>query len=85
MNDASRSGQLTLLVRAYCHLCDEMRAALAPLVAAGRIRVAEVDVDADESLERIWGDKVPVLLADRTELCHYRLDHAAVASHLAKQ
>ena len=85
MNDGPSGEQLTLLVRAYCHLCDEMRDALASLVAASRIRVAEIDVDADESLAQIWGDKVPVLLADGVELCHYRLDHAVVAAHLAKR
>ena len=83
MSDAPAGAQLTLLVRAYCHLCDEMREALSPLVAASRIRVAEIDVDADANLALVWGDKVPVLLADGIELCHFRLDSAALAAHLA--
>ena len=28
---------LTLLTRAYCHLCDDMRTALAPLAAEARM------------------------------------------------
>lgn len=75
--------KLTLLVRAYCHLCDEMRQALLPLAEANGIAVEEIDVDSDSGLEARWGDKVPVLLAGNVELCHYRLDGAAVASHLA--
>ena len=81
----SRPLRLTLLVRAYCHLCDEMRAALAPLAAAEGCAVDEIDVDADPALEARWGDKVPVLLAGERELCHYRLDGAALAAHLARE
>jgi hypothetical protein len=77
---------LTLLTRAYCHLCDEMRAALAPLVAGRDVRVVELDVDAHPALEQRYGELVPVLLlgspAGARELCHYRLDAAAVRAAL---
>ena len=43
--------QLTLLTRAYCHLCDDMRAALEPLAAEARTTIVELDVDADPKLE----------------------------------
>jgi thioredoxin reductase (NADPH) len=74
--------RLTLLVRAYCHLCDEMRSALAPLVAAAGVTVEEIDVDSDPELESRWGEWIPVLLAGGRELCHYRLDRAALAKYL---
>ena len=75
---------LTLLVRAYCHLCDEMRAALAPLAAEAGASVTEIDIDGDAALEARWGDKVPVLLAGERELCHYRLEASAVTAYLAR-
>ena len=75
--------KLTLLVRAYCHLCDEMREALAPLAVENGVTVELIDVDADPRLEARWGDKVPVLLAGSRELCHHRLDRAVVAAALA--
>ena len=78
---------LTLLVRAYCHLCDEMRAALAPLAERAGATVVELDVDADPALEAAFGERVPVLLqggvAGGRELCHYTLDAASVAQALA--
>jgi hypothetical protein len=78
---------LTLLSCAYCHLCDDMRAALAPLLAGRAVTLIELDVDADAALEARYGDLVPVLLlgdaASGTELCHYRLDAAAVRAALA--
>ena len=77
--------QLTLLVRAYCHLCDEMRDALMPLAQSASAHVIEIDVDADAAIEARFGDLVPVLLlggVDGLELCHYRLDKARVADAL---
>jgi thiol-disulfide isomerase/thioredoxin len=82
--------RLTLLSRAWCHLCDEMIAALAPLAAAHGAQISVIDVDdpAHAALEALWGDDVPVLFAGeaepRHELCRHRLDPARVAAALAK-
>ncbi len=54
---------LTLLSRAYCHLCDEMLAALRPIADAHGASIHVVDVDADPALEAAYGDDVPVLFA----------------------
>jgi hypothetical protein len=79
--------RLTLLSRSYCHLCDEMRDALAPLAAAAGREVVELDVDGFPVLEADYGDRVPVLFLGvpgaGTELCHYRLDADRVRSALA--
>ena len=87
MTGTPRQGvALTLVTRAYCHLCDEMRDALAPLVARYGATLEELDVDAHPALESAWGDLVPVVLAGGVEhpveLCHYRLDHARVEAAL---
>jgi hypothetical protein len=49
-----------------------MRSALATHAAG--VPIEEIDVDADPALEARWGTRVPVLLLDGRELCHYRLD-----------
>jgi hypothetical protein len=72
------------MVRAYCHLCDEMRDALTPLAASRGLVIDERDVDADPALEAVWGDKVPVLLADGREVCRYRFDRSAFEAALAR-
>jgi len=77
---------LTLLVRAYCHLCDDMREALVPLAAKAGVTIVEFDVDADALLEGRFGDRVPVLLqggVDGRELCHFTLDRQRVLQALA--
>lgn len=80
--------RLTLLIRSYCHLCDELRDELAPL--AGATPIDEIDVDAPEhaALEGQFGDAVPVLFAGppaaANEICRYRLDARRLAAALAK-
>jgi Glutaredoxin-like domain (DUF836) len=76
--------RFTLYGRSYCHLCDEMLAALAPLLEESGAAVDVVDVDSDAVLEQRFGTLVPVLLHADTELCHYRLDTAKVRAYLAK-
>jgi hypothetical protein len=73
---------LTLLVRAYCHLCDEMRSDLLALVDTADVPMTEIDVDGDPAIAKRWGDMVPVLLLQDRELCHYKLDAARVAQAL---
>ena len=80
---------LTLLIRAYCHLCDDMRTAVAPLAARFGARIVELDVDTDAALEERYGERVPVLFLGSpvtgVELCHYTVDSAAVHRSLAGQ
>lgn len=74
--------KLTLLARAYCHLCDEMLAAVQPIAHAHGATVDVIDVDTNASLEAEWGERVPALFAGEPGvnalLCHYHLDAARV-------
>jgi glutaredoxin len=74
---------LTLYGRAWCHLCDDMRAALAPLLAEFGAQLDVIDIDSDPELEARYNDWVPVLVHENVELCHYHLDDARVRSALA--
>jgi thiol-disulfide isomerase/thioredoxin len=78
----------TLYSRSYCHLCDDMLAALQALSEEFAFKVSVVDIDADESLVAQYDELVPVLLGGRTEqedmvqLCHYFLDGDKVRAFL---
>jgi len=74
--------RLTVYGRGYCHLCDEMVAALRSFPAGRAFEVEVVDVDASPELEARYGDRVPVLAADGRELCHFRLDPDALTAYL---
>lgn len=75
--------RLTLYGRAWCHLCDEMRAALEPLLVEFGARLEVIDIDADPQLAARYDELVPVLLSDGVELSRYRLDAARVRALLA--
>src|SRR5689334_12359108 len=87
--ERSSSPKLTLLSRSYCHLCDEMLAAVRPLAAAAGATLDVVDVDADPKLEAAYGDRVPVLFAGEpgsgVELCHFRVDFRRVEAALGRR
>jgi thiol-disulfide isomerase/thioredoxin len=77
----------TLYSRSWCHLCEDMLAALNALQDGGRrFAVDVVDVDADPALVARFDELVPVLFGDlgQPELCHYFLDEAAVRRYLAQ-
>ena len=74
---------LRLYSRAWCHLCDDMRTALEPLLAEFGAQVEVIDVGSDPSLEARYNELVPVLLCDGIELCHYHLDESRVRDALA--
>jgi hypothetical protein len=81
--------QFTLYSRSYCHLCDDMLAALHTLQHQP-FTVAVIDIDAAAEagdcvpLER-FDTLVPVLFGDLNAppLCHYFLDEVAVRNWLA--
>lgn len=65
----------TVLSRADCSLCEQMLAELAAILdPAAAARVVVVDIDQDPALQRKYGQRIPVLLADGEFVCDYRLD-----------
>jgi len=65
---------LTLYTRAGCHLCEEMKAALAPLAREFGARIVEVDVDQADELRALYGNDVPVLFLGSRKAAKHRLD-----------
>ena len=70
-----------VLSRNYCHLCDDMIAALEAFRSRNQVEfdIDVIDIDADMGLESKYGDKVPVLLRGESEICHYFLDETKLA------
>jgi glutaredoxin len=75
--------QWTVYSRAGCSLCEHMLEELAELLgspAAAAVQV--VDIEGDPELERKYGTRIPVLLADGEFVCAYRLDAERVRAYL---
>ncbi len=54
---------------AWCHLCEDMRAALEPIAERFGVGVCWIDIDEDPALEANYNELVPVLTLDDAELC----------------
>jgi len=80
--------RFTLYSRTWCHLCEDMLAALRALEQPGQaFEIEVIDVDADPVLEARFNELVPVLYGelDQPELCHYFLDEAAVRAYITRK
>jgi glutaredoxin len=75
---------LTLYTRPGCHLCEEMKSALAPLLTEFGARMAEVDVDQSEDLKALYGSDVPVLFLGTQKVAKHRLDAAQLRRKLQR-
>ena len=74
---AAVQGQLILLTRDDCTLCDEFLQDLGGAPASLVLPpVAVVDVDSDTTWQRRFGHRIPVLLWDGLPICEARLDIA---------
>ncbi|HMV17109.1 MAG TPA: glutaredoxin family protein [Zoogloea sp.] len=80
----SADRHLTVLSRAWCHLCHDLLDALAPLQVELGFSVEVIDVDSDPELEERWNEAVPVVLAGEGELCRHFLDAAAIRAHFRR-
>jgi thioredoxin reductase (NADPH) len=74
--------ELTLYLRRWCHLCDELIEALEPLIDGQGVILREVDIDEHAEFEDAYGEHIPVLCAGERELCRHRLDEGAVRAYL---
>jgi glutaredoxin len=70
--------ELVLYTRAGCHLCDEAKGTLAPVLQEFGVALKEVDVDSDPALAARYGEQVPVLMLDARKLAKYRINVAQV-------
>jgi len=51
------------LTRKNCHLCDDARQVLAEITDDIGLQVEEIDIDTNDELTKLWGLRVPVVLA----------------------
>ena len=76
--------EVTLYTRPGCHLCEEAKLRIEPLLAEFGARLREVNIDADPELRERYNLDVPVIfLADR-KIAKHRLDPAQFRRQLAE-
>ena len=75
---------VTLYGKPGCHLCDQARAELEHLRSKAPFTIEEVDVSLDPTLNRDYGERIPVVSVDGYELCEYEIDALARERLLAR-
>jgi glutaredoxin len=68
--------EVTLYTRPGCHLCDEAKAAIAPLLLEFGAALREVNIDDDAALKERYGWDIPVLFVGSRKSAKHRVDVA---------
>ena len=76
--------EVTLYTRAGCHLCDEAKSQMAPLLAEFGARLREVNIDSDSELRELYNLDVPVIFLAGRKIAKHRVDLAQFRRQLAE-
>jgi glutaredoxin len=75
---------VTLYTRAGCHLCDEAKAAMMPVLRRFRGELREIDIDGDADLRAMYNESVPVIFVGTDFFARFRVDAKAFEAALAE-
>jgi glutaredoxin len=67
---------VTLYTRPGCHLCEEAKAAIAPLLREFEATLHEVNIDENAALKELYAWDVPVIFIGRRKAAKHRVDLA---------
>ena len=65
---------VTLYTRPGCHLCDEAKGAIAPLLREFGASLREVNIDEDSVLKGRYDCDIPVIFIGQTKAAKHRVD-----------
>ncbi len=74
--------ELTLYTRPGCHLCEEAKAQIAPLLSEYGATLREVNVDADPTLRERYTNDVPVIFLGSRKVAKHRVNLAQLRRQL---
>ena len=66
--------EVTLYTRLGCHLCEEAKAAMIPLLKEFAASLREVNIDEDAVLRERYGSDVPVIFLGARKVAKHRVD-----------
>jgi glutaredoxin len=66
--------QVTLYTRAGCCLCDDAKHVIADARQRAEFDYAEIDIDADPDLVRLYNHEVPVITINRRKVFKYKVN-----------
>lgn len=66
--------EVTFYTRARCHLCEEAKTAIAPLLNEFGATVREIDIEGDATLTQRFGCDIPVIYIGRKKAAKHRVN-----------
>jgi glutaredoxin len=66
--------EVTLYTRPGCHLCEEAKAAIAPLLREFAAVLRQVNIEKDAVLEERYGLDIPVIFIGARKAAKHRVD-----------
>lgn len=75
--------QATLFTRPGCHLCDDAKAIILPLLRAAGGTLTEINVDTRDDLRERYGNDVPVIFLGPRKVAKHRVDPQQFRRQLA--
>jgi len=76
--------EVTLYTRKGCHLCEEAKQQMAPLLREFGAHLCEVDIDADPALRELYNLDVPVIFLGSRKVAKHRVDLAQLRRQLER-
>jgi glutaredoxin len=73
---------VTLYGKPGCHLCDDARAVVEQVRSRRSFELQEVDVSLDPTMNREYGERIPVLALDGVELFEFHVKEAVLIEQL---
>jgi glutaredoxin len=67
---------VTIYTRPGCHLCEEAKAQIAPLLKEFGARLTEINIDEDSQLRALYDYDVPVIFIGARKAAKHRVDLA---------
>jgi len=72
--NAAKPLEVTLYTRPECHLCEEAKAAIEPMLAEFGAELREVNIEGDAVLTERYGRDIPVLYLGARKAAKHRVD-----------
>ena len=79
------SRQVTLYTKKGCHLCEEAKELLLGLQREYDLAIAEVDIESDKGLQKIYGSLIPVVALEGGRIFHSKITESQLRQALGDQ
>ena len=79
----SSAREITLYTRPGCHLCEEAKALMEPVLREFHATLREVNIDQDAVLRQRYGTDIPVIFIGARKAAKHRVDAARFRRQLS--